>query len=100
MTVYDYYNLRRNADNSVDVLGFSTYPESSVLAGQSMKVLLDTFDSVEEAQSQYPLAVNFYSKWTGAVNTFNHLPSEDEAVAGGMHSDDYDDSIPWNTPGY
>lgn len=91
MTVYHYYNLRRNADNSIDVLGFSTYPESSVLAGQTMKVFLDTFDSVEDAQTQYPLAVNFYNKWTGAVNTFNHLPGEDDPVAGGMSPDDLSD---------
>jgi hypothetical protein len=93
-TKYDYYNLRANNDGSVDVLGFGVYPDGSVLAGQSMKVFLDTFDSAEEAQAIYPEAVNYWSKWSGAVNSFNHLPGPDDNVPGGALPDDIGDDEP------
>lgn len=98
-TKYDYYNLRRNNDGSVDVLGFGTYEESSVLAGQTKKVFIDSFDTPEDAQAIYPEAVDYWSMYSGAVNSFNHLPGENDPVPGGMYPDDiddgYDDSENW-----
>jgi hypothetical protein len=75
-TPYRFYQLRMNSDQSADVLGFRTYPDNSVLAGQTMKCFIDRFDTVEEAQAIYPEATSFYSKYTSAVNTFNHLPDD------------------------
>ena len=69
------------------VYGWGTYSESSVLAGQAMKVFLEGFDTVEEALRAYPKAeVGFRD----AHNTYNHLPSEDDPVPGGMYPDDID----------
>ena len=53
---------------------FSTYPRSSVLAGQTMKSYIGHYDTVEQAQAEYPSARVGYRD---ANNTFDHLPDED-----------------------
>ena len=88
---FDFYTLRRNKDSSVDVLGHGTYPEPSVLAGQPMKVFLDSFENEQEAQKKYPQATQWYNKLLHPDASLNHLPSEDDPVAGGMYPDDWDD---------
>lgn len=85
---FDYYTLRHSR-HGVDVLGWGTYPESSVLAGQSMKVFLDTFDTEAEARAAYPQAGEFSSRWTEPQVSLAHLPGEDDPVPGGMYPDDY-----------
>ena len=54
-----------------------TYDRDSVLAGQSRRIWLDDFDTLEEAVIAYPDAV------VCAASTYqppylNHLPGEDE----------------------
>lgn len=88
---YDYYTLRVGKWGGVDVLGWGTYPESSVLAGQPMKVFLDNFPTEEEARSAYPQAENFSSTWTEPQVSLAHLPGENDPVAGGMYPDDWSD---------
>lgn len=38
------------------VYEYGVYPRSSVLAGQTRRVFLDSFDTLEEAQREYPNA--------------------------------------------
>jgi hypothetical protein len=38
------------------VYEYSTYPRSSVLAGQERRCFLDRFDTLEEARAKYPKA--------------------------------------------
>ena len=90
MTIkHEYCTMRRTEDGSVDVIGWGTYPESSVLAGQASKTYLDNFPTEEEARAMYPAITGFSSKWTEPVNTFNHLPGEEDFVADGAYLDDY-----------
>jgi len=86
---YDYYTLRHGKWGGIDVLGWGTYPDSSVLAGQAMKVWLDNFPTEEAARAAYPQAENFSSKWTEPQVSLSHLPGEDDPVPGGMYPDDY-----------
>lgn len=92
---YDYYTLRATnhcGDEAVDVLGWGTYPRSSVLAGQPMKVFLGSFPDAEEAQAKFPEAKNFSNKWTEPQVSLSHLPGEDDYVPGGALPDDWTDS--------
>ena len=75
---YDYYTLRHGKWGGVDVLGWSTYPRHSVLAGQPMKVFLDNFDTEEEARKAYPQAEHFSNKWTEPQVSLNHLGENDD----------------------
>lgn len=43
-------------NNRYTVYEHSTYPRSSVLAGQRRRVWMDDFDTLEEAQQAYPEA--------------------------------------------
>lgn len=88
---YDYYTLRRNEDESVDVLGWGTYPRGSVLAGQPMKVFLSNYPTEEAARQHYPQVQGFSNQWTEPQVNLNHLPGEDDPVPGGMYLDDIDD---------
>lgn len=90
---YTRYTLRHSKYGGVDVLGWSTYPSHSVLAGQSQKVFLDNFPSVEDAQRAYPAATDFSSDLTDSPVSLTHLPGEDDPVPGGMYLDDYDDGL-------
>lgn len=90
MTKFDYYTLRHSQYGGVDVLGWGTYPESSVLAGQAMKVFLDNFPDEDAARKAYPQAGSFSSKWTEPEVSLAHLPDEDTPVAGGMYPDDWE----------
>lgn len=86
---YEYLTLRRCFDGSVDVLGWGTYPESSVLAGQASKTFLACFDTEEEARFAYPEAENFSSKFTEPQISYNHLPGDDEPNCGDDYVDGY-----------
>jgi len=61
MSDYDYYTIEPYADpfggpGGVAVYGHGTYPDSSVLAGQSRRAFLDSFPTVEEARAEWPHA--------------------------------------------
>lgn len=88
---YDHYPLRHGSHGCVDVLGWGTYPSSSVLAGQPMKVFIDSYSDEEEARKDFPQVTGFSSKWTEPQVSLSHLPDESTPCAGGMYPDDWDD---------
>ena len=90
MAKFDWYTIRASKYGGFDVHGFDTYPDHSVLAGQTRKCFLDRFDTLEEAQQAFPQA-EMGSAWTDPQVSLSHLPGEDDPVAGGMYPDDYDD---------
>lgn len=87
---FDYLTLRhgRGPFGGIDVLGWGTYPGSSVLAGQTMKVFLNHFDTQEQAQAAYPQAEGFTNAWTEPQVSLSHLPGPDDMVPGGALPDD------------
>ncbi len=88
MRKFDYLTLRHGRYGGIDVLGWGVYPESSVLAGQAMKVFLKNFETEEEARAAYPQARGFSNAWTQPQVCLSHLPSENDPVPGGMYPDD------------
>lgn len=82
-----------NEYGGVTVHGWGIYKESSVLAGQPMKVFIDRFETVEEALAKFPTATAS-SKWTEPKNTFDHLPGPDDQEPGGAWPDDI--GAPWS----
>jgi hypothetical protein len=85
---YLYKKLRMNPDGSVDVVGFFTAPPHSVLAGQTLKRFIDSYDSEEAAKQAHPDAEGYSSKYTDPQVSLSHLPGEDDPVSGGMYPDD------------
>jgi hypothetical protein len=77
----------------IAVHGWGIYKESSVLAGQPMKVFIDFFDTPEAALKKFPTATAS-STWTEPKNTFDHLPDENTPEPGGMYPDDI--GAPWS----
>jgi hypothetical protein len=69
---YDYFTLENKGDNNFVAYGWGTYGDSSVLAGQSKKSFITSFDTMAEAEAAYPEA-NWSNKWVEPQNTFNHL---------------------------
>jgi hypothetical protein len=67
--------IEKNKYSSYSVYEFGTYPESSVLAGQTKKQFLDMFDTEEAAQAEYPNAELGYRD---AHNHFDHLPDRED----------------------
>jgi hypothetical protein len=85
---FDYLTLRHGRYGGVDVLGWGTYSDSSVLAGQPMKVFIDNFPTEDEAHAKYPQAERFSNAWTDPAPSLNHLPGPDDMVPGGALPDD------------
>lgn len=85
---FEYYTMRVNSDGTVDVLGWGTYEQSSVLAGQAMKKFLANFPNAEAAKEIYGNDMNFSSKWTEPQVSVSHLPGEGDFVPGGEYPDD------------
>jgi len=87
----DYHTINIDAAyGTVSVYAWSTYPKHSVLAGQARKIYVQSYSTIEEAHAAYPDA-NISSKWTEPQVNLNHLPGEDDPVAGGMYPDDIND---------
>ena len=58
---FDYLTITANPhphllEDAVAVYAIGTYPAHSVLAGQTQRVFLDSFSTVEEARAAYPTA--------------------------------------------
>ena len=85
---FDRYTLRHGHYGGVDVLGWGTFPEHSVLAGQPRKVFLDNFPDADAARRAYPMAENFSHPLLDPTPSLSHLPGEDDPVPGGMYPDD------------
>jgi len=76
---YEYMTMeaRDEGYNTVIVVhGWSTYPQNSVLAGQSMKCFVDTFETEDEAKAAYPEA-EMSHEFMQPQNTFDHLSDND-----------------------
>jgi len=56
------------------VYKYGVYPRSSVLAGQTRRVFLDSFATLEEAQAEYPDAVVASCGYQEPY--LNHLPDD------------------------
>lgn len=80
---FDYLTLRHSQQGSIDVLGWSTYPESSALAGQPMKVFLDNVPDETAARAAYPQALGFNNRWTEPQVSVARPPGPDDMVPGG-----------------
>ena len=92
MEQFKYYTINYLAEygeSCYGIYGWGVYPRTSVLAGQARKVFVESFDTIEAAQAAYPGA-NESNKWTEPQVSLNHLPSEDDPIAGGMYPDDCD----------
>ena len=57
------------------VYEFGVYGSGSVLAGQTRKSFLDVYDTLEDAQLDYPDAAVIYRD---ANNHFDHLPDDSD----------------------
>lgn len=87
---FNWLALRVGKYGGIDVVGHGTYPESSVLAGQTSTVFLDNLPTEEEARAAFPQAQQFENKWTAPQVSLAHLPDENDPVPGGMYPDDMD----------
>jgi hypothetical protein len=63
----------------------STYPRSSVLAGQHRRVWMDDFDTLEEAKAAYPKAT--HSGPTYQPPYLEHLPDGEDP--GDLYAENY-----------
>jgi hypothetical protein len=70
---YDYMHILQDGEYEFTVKGYGTYERSSVLAGQVKICFVDSFDTLEEAQAEYPEA-DLSSGMMEPQNTFDHLP--------------------------
>jgi hypothetical protein len=88
MSEYLWKSIRPSVHGGVDVIGFKVMPESSVLAGQTIACFINAYINEELALRDYPDAQGTTSEWIVPPVSVNHLPSEDDPVAGGMFPDD------------
>lgn len=65
--------IEKNQYGTYSVYEFGEYPESSVLAGQTMKSFVDMYDTASAAKNDYPEAELGHRD---AHNHFDHLPDE------------------------
>jgi len=88
---YSYLAIESSKNGKgVTVYGYGTYPRYSVLAGQTRKVFLDQFDSVEQAKAAYPKAKQG-AGYIVSSDPLGPLAPDwfDPAAAGEQWNDDY-----------
>jgi hypothetical protein len=86
---FEWKSLRVGKYGGIDVVGFKTAPEHSVLAGQTLTHFIDNFPDEATARKAYPEVEGFINNYTAPPVSVEHLPSEDDPVKGGMYPDDY-----------
>ena len=71
---FDYFTIEpsRYCDDEYIVYCWGVYSPTSVLAGQQRKVMLEEFETLEEARKKYPKAEQ--TSFINPVLTTNHLP--------------------------
>jgi len=67
-------SIERSQYGGWSVYEFDVYPRSSVLAGQTRKRFINTYEKLEEAEKHYPSADVGHRD---AHNSFDHLPDDD-----------------------
>jgi len=67
------WTIEPASDNSYTVYEWGVYPRDSVLAGQTRKSFLNSFETLPEATQAYPKA-DVMSHQVSAGNTVDHLP--------------------------
>ena len=73
---YDWISIVPKKDGGrlyYGVYGHDIYPSSSVLAGQTRNIFLESFDTLEDAEKNYPEA-EISHPFLEPKNTFDHLP--------------------------
>lgn len=82
-----YFEKRANdTTDEVDVIAWYRV-KTGVLKGQMSKAYCGTFNSAAEAEALYG-EMNWNSPYLEPQISLNHLPGEDDPVAGGMYPDD------------
>tara|TARA_R100001244_G_scaffold39294_1_gene35409 strand:+ start:219 stop:470 length:252 start_codon:yes stop_codon:yes gene_type:complete len=75
---YDYFTKENKGDCFV-LYGWGTYPSHSVLAGQSSKGYLKSFDTAPELDQfviDNALEADWSNQWVEPQVSLNHLPDE------------------------
>lgn len=70
---FDYLTYEASGRGDFNVHGWGTYDRNSVLAGQPKKQFIDTLDTIEEIEANYPDATGS-NKFMQPQNSYNHLP--------------------------
>lgn len=89
--------LRQSKHGGIDVVGFREMPEDSVLAGQTITVFIDNYDTEEEALAAHPDAEEggYVNKFTIPPVSLNHLPDDGDSWGdeewGDMFKEDQND---------
>lgn len=73
LTRFDYCLIYPKGEEGATLYGFDTYPPGSVLAGQTRKNFLHSFDRLDKAQELYP-ELELGSSWMEPQVSLNHLP--------------------------
>jgi hypothetical protein len=94
MSGYNYYTMTQDGDYW-NVYGWSTYGPSSVLAGQPRKVFLESYETSEEVERNYPGATPS-NRWTEPEVSVGPAPANYYASDGGF----YDAGEYWSEEDY
>jgi len=93
---YDYFTMTQDeVYDSWNVYGWSTYEPNSVLAGQPKKVFLESYETPEEAERNYP-GVKPSNKWTEPEVSVGPAPANYYSSDGGF----YDAGEYWSEEDY
>ena len=70
---FEYFTMTQTPDDEeyVDVYGWGTWEETSVLAGQAKKSFIESI-TPEKALEKYP-NIQYSNKWVEPVISLNHL---------------------------
>lgn len=86
---YLWKSLRRSQYSGVDVVGYRKAERNSVLAGQTLTCFIDNYEDEAAARAAHPdVTDSWSSKFLDPVVSLDHLPDENDPVAGGMWPDD------------
>ena len=92
---YEYYTMTQDGDYW-NVYGWSVYDKNSVLAGQPRKVFLESYETSEEIERNYP-GVTPSNRWTEPeVSVGRPAPANYYASDGGF----YDAGEYWSEEDY
>lgn len=70
-----WYTMRQDHHGEFDIHGFAEAPESSVLAGQTIKHYIETLPNEAACRAKYP-DIKFGSRWTDPQVSLAHLSDE------------------------